>query len=175
VVDTNQNQLSQSTPLTINITTEAKELIQTQESNSEVYPLSVSEVYLNNLPRIKKNAYLRSKALWDSGITSNMIDGSHQYEDELRDILIELAQMTYDESYFNGKPIKSYYEDLIQTTMNSSQKAMPTSGGTTDLVVAYGDYPTVIDELIIDIIQKTTEPAYFQQWKTEWDNASVGL
>lgn len=131
----------------------------------------VPKTYLQNLPKVKYNAYMEAHKYWDTGVTSQMLEGNNVLADILLDILINLAKTAYTSDYFEGKSIPSFYNEQISRLMDASYDAQPNDGGSIHVLMAHADRSTIIDEFVVRVVEDVSDPSYFQVWKKKWDVA----
>jgi hypothetical protein len=132
----------------------------------------VPKTYLDNLPNAKCNAYMEARELWDTGITSEMINGNILLSNELKKILIGISKTAYTSEFFDGKTTEQYYDEIISRLMQASFDARP-DDGTMHVVSATGDEAQIIDDLIVRLVQDLADPPYFSQWMIRWDRAAT--
>ncbi|MEO1210182.1 MAG: hypothetical protein AAFX78_11635 [Cyanobacteria bacterium J06638_20] len=132
----------------------------------------IPETYLNNLPRAKCNAYMEAREFWNTGITSEMLNGNIFLSNELKKILIGIAETAYTREFFEGRTAEEYYDEMINRLMQVSYDAKPSSG-TMYHVIASGDEALIIDDLIVQLVKDSIEPSYFLRWKDDWDRAAL--
>lgn len=132
----------------------------------------VPETYLKNLPRVKYNAYMEAHKYWDTGITSEMMEGTNVFYERLREMLIDLSATAYTEEFFEGKPISIYYDEQISRLMKAAYDSQPSEGGTMHLVMAHGELSEIADNFIVKIVKDVSDPSYFQIWEKKWMRAS---
>lgn len=132
----------------------------------------VPKTYLSNLPKVKYNAYMEAHKYWDTGTTSQMLQGTEVLYEHLREILIGLSATAYTEEYFEGKSIPEYYDEQISRLMKASYDSQPTDGGTMHLVMAHGDLTEIADDFIVRVVKDVADPEFFSLWKKRWHRAS---
>lgn len=130
----------------------------------------VPETFLDTLPQIRYNLYKEAQDLWDSGVTSAMIEGNNIVIEKLLQIYLDLTELIEKEEYIKGVPYKDYYKNRINTFIKYIYVAQPIDGGTMDLVISGGKAISTINECIIDIIKNSTSENYFCKWLDSWNN-----
>jgi hypothetical protein len=116
--------------------------------------------YVELLPSIRKDAYRRAQSLWDTGITSEMMQGNYDLVEVLQDILIRLSEF-YPERHFGPKGARTYFHELITSRFEWHRSCLePMGPGMHGTVVG----PTVggcvigdLEEMIEQMVSALTE------------------
>jgi len=129
--------------------------------------------FIWDLPKVKYNAYIEAHKLWDTGITSKMIEGNNLLAKELFEILLTIAETLVLDTDTNGKGVKKYYKEKIASFSKYSYKAEPNDSGIMHFVVSHSKTFQIIDEYIVSFIRESLDIKTFESWKQKWDNAEV--
>jgi hypothetical protein len=132
--------------------------------------------YVRNLPEIHRQAYREAHLLWDSGITSDMRQGSYQVIEVLKGILLELAKF-YPPNHF-GPDTSVYFEEYIKSRFSWVYKKLepngPGTGGTIVLIEAGGEVMNDLEEMIAGMVRSLTtgrDDFNYTVWLEEWGKA----
>jgi hypothetical protein len=135
--------------------------------------------FLNALPSIRRAAIAAAQPLWDTGITSEMRQGSYDAIDILESAWLRLANF-YPPSHFAGRAADHFFSEFVAARFEWHRKLCeprgPGSSGTIVHVTAGG---AVLDD-IAEAIEETVEglfigfclyPFDLRKWRTDWDSA----
>lgn len=127
--------------------------------------LDLSKGFLNTLPTIKHNTYLEAQPLWDSGVTSNMIEGNNIVLTKLIQLYFDLLDLTEEEGFR-----KESYKKQIHTYIQYVNDAQPKDRGSMHLVMKGGTLNSIIDDCIVSVVKNNTDKSFFKKWKTQWND-----
>lgn len=127
------------------------------------------EGFLNTLPSIKYYAYEEAQPLWDSGITSNMMEGNNIVRDKLLQIYLDLVELVEKDNSINGVPVRDYYENKIRKYSDYVYDAIDKDGGNMQIIVAGGKITNIIQDCIVYIVKECTASSYFSKWLDSWN------
>jgi hypothetical protein len=134
---------------------------------------------LSVMPLIRRAAIAAAQRRWDTGITSEMRQGSYDAIEFLEQAWLHLATF-YPPNHFGGKPADHFLSDYIAGRFSWHRQTYeprgPGSSGTIVHVVVGG---AVLDDLA-KVIEETVEGLFtgyclidfdLQRWRADWDNA----
>src|SRR6266851_164589 len=129
--------------------------------------------YVRNLPEIHKQAYREAHLLWDTGITSEMRQGSYQV---IERILLELAKC-YPPNHF-GPDTSAYFDEYVKSRFSWAYKKLEPNGSGTDgtivLVQAGGEVMNDLEKMIASMVRSLTsgrDDFNYTVWLEEWEKA----
>jgi hypothetical protein len=132
--------------------------------------------YVRNLPDIHRRAYTEAHLLWDTGITSEMRQGSYHVIEVLKGILLELARC-YPPNHF-GPDTSVYFDEYVKSRFSWAYKKLAPNGsgtgGTIVLVQAGGEVMNDLEEMIAGMVRSLTsgrDDFNYNVWLEEWGKA----
>lgn len=128
------------------------------------------EGFLNTLPSIKYYAYKKAQPLWDSGITSNMIEGNSIVIDKLLQIYLDLVELVEKDDSINGVPVRDYYENKIRKYSDYVHDAIDKDAGNMQIILSGGEIIDIIQDCIVYIVKECTANSYFSKWLDSWNS-----
>jgi hypothetical protein len=144
-------------------------------------PPSETEIirFLDALSSIRKAAIKVARPLWDTGVTSEMRQGSYEAIETLERAWLQLARF-YPPNHFGNRAAEHFISEFIAAKFawhrQISEPRGPGSSGTIVHVIAGGG---VLDD-VSKAIAETVEGLYvgyalldfdLRKWRTEWDSA----
>lgn len=140
-------------------------------------------VFVNSLPDAKGQAIRRSKAGWDSGVTSEMLNANYMYVEFLQGVLLTLA------SFYEGKPFNSpdprrYFSSFIASLYYwhraAGEPGGPGSGGTSLGVSVGGAVASDVEAMIWEMVRAISDQLFgehwadfnLKRWRALWESAS---
>jgi len=139
--------------------------------NNTVSKPFLPQTYLLNIPPIVYKAYVEAHTMWDTGVTSEMLEGNNYLSNQLFSILIDLAIAAFPPAHFHGMEPEAFFHQKIGRLMDSAYAAQPKQPGTMHIVIASGQRAEIIKEYIVRIVKDATAESFFAFWKASWDRA----
>jgi len=136
--------------------------------------------YLKVLPHIRRGAIAAARSLWDSGITSEMRQGSYEAIEILSAAWIRLANF-YPPKHFGEKAPDHFFSEFVVQRFawhrRISEPRGPGSSGTIVAVIAGGavlnDVATAITETVEGLVIGYSLTDFdLEKWRSDWDAAS---
>jgi hypothetical protein len=129
------------------------------------------------LPELRRRVRTVAQPEWDSGISSNMINGNNTVIKVLEDILVSLA-MYYPEGHFDKENPRDYFSELITSRFRWHRYHIETSGqesgGTITGVLVGGSVINDLQEMIVDIVtslvmqSSASDNFDMELWREKW-------
>ncbi len=136
--------------------------------------------FLDALPSIRRAAIVAARPLWDTGITSEMRQGSYDAIETLEHAWLQLAKF-YPPDHFGGRIADHFFSDFIAERFawhrQLSEPRGPGSSGTIVNVTVGG---AVLND-VANAIEETVEGLYIgyalldfdlKKWRSEWATAN---
>lgn len=130
--------------------------------------------YIESLPEIRRAAYEEAKGYWNSGVTIEMIGGSHVVLDVAEQVCVQLAAW-YPPNHFDNRSAAEFFSDLIATRFRwhrfVSEPDGLGSGGTMIGPIVAGLAMTDAEEMVVSMVQWLGDlvSVDLPAWKTRWD------
>ena len=133
--------------------------------------------YIRTLPQILRRAYANAQPFWDSGVTTQMMQGSYDVIDVLEQVLIHLAS-SYPERHFGNQDSKEYINSMTASRFEWHRDHLETEGfGTSGTIVGPMAAANVMEDLkrmVTDMVGSLTleeETFYVRVWQSKWEEA----
>lgn len=143
-----------------------------------------TQTLLDEVPQQIKACRQQSQTDWDSGVTSQMLQGAARYQDCLTGIIQQLAKQYYPREAFGEKGLNSLLADtltnqqqLIGAIYNCPKPDYP-SCGTLWRVTAAGAVSNYLEDIIRQMSLRIGETqAHFDEksWVKHWGNVMSKL
>jgi hypothetical protein len=135
--------------------------------------------FLNALPGIRRAAVAAARPLWDTGITSEMCQGSYNAIDILESAWLRLANF-YPPDHFGGRAASHFFSELIARRFEWHRKICePRGPGTSGTIVHVTSGGAVLND-VAAAIAETVEGLFIglvlyefdiKAWRQDWDAA----
>jgi len=136
--------------------------------------------YLDELPRIRAEAYERCRPLWDSGVTANMMNGNYEVVDVMQQVLVNLAAWYPPQHFGNGDPAE-YMSTMTASRFEWHRSQLEPggagTGGTIVGVMAGGDVISDLEDMVVEMVGSLTtddDEFQFKSWLQSWETESEG-
>jgi hypothetical protein len=157
------------------------------EKTNEIAPSPSSKAtnsdpieFILRLPSILANGYKRAEPKWDSGVTSEMMQGSYELIDLLVELLVRLASY-YPANHFGGKPAAEYFSSLESSRFEWHRAHLevyaPESSGTIVGPMAAAGVLSDLQDAVVEMVgslHRRYDEFSFPRWKREWSLKSPG-
>jgi hypothetical protein len=131
--------------------------------------------YLEELPRIRRQAYEKARPLWDSGVTSQMMQGNYDLVDVLQQILVNLA-VWYPPKHFGDMEAQEFMSAMTASRFVWHRAHLePGGGGTGGTIIgvmAGGDVTSDLEAMVVDMVRSLTtddDLFHFKSWLLRWE------
>ena len=135
--------------------------------------------FLNALPSIRRAAIATAQPLWDTGITSEMCQGSYDAIDLLESAWLRLADF-YPPSYFGERGADYFFSEFVAARFEWHRKICePRGPGSSGTIVHVTTSGAVLDD-VAKAIEETVNglfigfclyPFDLKKWRSDWDAA----
>jgi hypothetical protein len=135
--------------------------------------------FLNALPSIRRAAMAAARPLWDTGITSEMCQGSYNAIDILKSAWQRLANF-YPPDHFGGRAAGHFFSELVARRFEWHREICePRGPGTSGTIVNVTSGGAVLDD-VAAAIAETVEGLFIgfvldefdlKAWRRDWDAA----
>ena len=133
--------------------------------------------YVNSLPAILSDGYGMARPRWDSGITSEMVQGTYDLIDIINSILVQLASW-FPEGHFGQAFPKEYFSIYISARFFWHRAlAEPNGVGTGGTIVGpivassvLTDLENSVDEVVTALLWERKD-FNLDLWRDEWEKA----
>lgn len=123
------------------------------------YDRDTLQKYLNQIVNIHKAQWVISQAKYDSGVTSNMVQGSYDLIDFYEEILVEIATF-YPKGHFNNLHPKIFFNNLIAEKFLWHRLILESggigTGGTAISVIAAENVAEDLSNLVVEFVNTLT-------------------
>jgi hypothetical protein len=133
--------------------------------------------YANTLPNILENAYAVARPRWDSGITSEMRQGSYDLIEVVIQIAVHLATWL-PENHFGERPFAEYFSSLVSSRFVWHWAlAEPLGTGTGGTIAGLSTAAAVLDDAeravdeIVTSLLRGREGFNLKVWRRQWEQA----
>ena len=137
--------------------------------------------FLDALPSIRRAAIVAAQRLWDTGITSEMRQGSYDAIETLERAWLQLAKF-YPPAHFGGRIADHFFSDFIAERFAwHRQLSEPRGPGSSGTIVNVTAGSAVLDD-VANAIEETVEGLYIgyalsgfdlKKWRSEWVAANL--
>lgn len=133
--------------------------------------------YANSLPAILATGYEAARPRWDSGITSEMMQGTYDLIDVIVQMLIRLAS-GFPEGHFNGQPAQEYFSRFVSDRFIWHRAlAEPDGVGTGGTIVGpiaagavLSDVERAVDDMVSALLWEQ-EGFSLKAWRRQWEDS----
>jgi hypothetical protein len=131
---------------------------------------------INALPKRVAAARAKSKAGWDSGVTSQMRKSSSDYVNALKGIITDLGKTYYPENYLTKEALEEYVTALFAVA-RFKQNAGNVTGeplGTISSLEILDSVSTDLGEMVASMVESIAaddDKFDLEQWQKRWDKA----
>lgn len=145
-------------------------------------PLSLMEpsdepllAYVNRLPDVLAQGYSLAQPRWDSGVTSEMMEGTYGVIDILVQVLVHLASW-FPANHFDGKPAAEYFGRIVADKFVwhralAEPDGVATGGtivGPVSAMSVLHDLKRTVDEMVAALVYERDD-FDFPQWHRQWE------
>jgi hypothetical protein len=136
--------------------------------------------FVNALPSIRRAAIAAAGPLWDTGITSEMRQGSYDAIETLERAWLQLASF-YPPDHFGGRLAEQYISEFIARRFEWHRKiSEPRGPGSSGTIIHVTVGGAVLND-VSNAISETVEGLYIgyvlnfdlRKWRTEWNSAGL--
>ncbi|MFH2107983.1 MAG: HNH endonuclease signature motif containing protein [Chrysiogenia bacterium] len=135
--------------------------------------------YLDKIQIVHKAQLEISQTKWDTGTSSEMIQGNYDIIDFYEEVLVELATF-YPKNHFNGKSPKKYFNELVSSRFLWHRLVLePRGGGSGDTIIGPMTGGNVMEDLkrmIVNMVDALSlsydieEKIDSDRWREKWIN-----
>jgi hypothetical protein len=132
--------------------------------------------FVEQLPATKAELLRIAHTKWDTGVTSQMVQGSYEYIDALQGILSRLAAF-YAQGSFGEDP-RRLFSEIVASRFRwhrvHSEPYGPGTGGTIVNVLCCGNVAADVEAMIEDVVRSLVglgDAFEFQLWVQRWREA----
>jgi hypothetical protein len=158
----------------------ATERVPTTVEEAAAFMVPVDEAltaYAHSLPNILENAYAVARPRWDSGITSEMRQGTYDLIDVVIQIAVHLASW-FPVNHFGERPFVEYFSDLVSSRFVWHWAlAEPHGAGTGGTIAGPSTAAAVLDDTERAVDQMVTsllrgrDGFNLKFWRRQWEQA----
>jgi hypothetical protein len=116
--------------------------------------------------------------MWDTGVTSTMMNGSYALIHSLQMYLVALAAF-YPPGFLGSKTAESYFDDFVTSRFEWHRAHLepegPGTGGTIVGPMAAGSVINDLEGMVLDVVRSLTMDSSsfnYTAWKARWDDAA---
>lgn len=135
---------------------------------------AINSSMIMSLPARRFAAYRRAQPKWDTGITSEMVEGNSFVIDELHKILVDLAQF-FPSGHFDGREPDDYFNDKIKELYNWHYQCLEPdgtgTGGTVIRIMVGAETVANLEKMVEDMVSSLTSHRHnfnFNIWQQTW-------
>lgn len=136
---------------------------------------------IRSLPGRRLAAYRAAQPKWDTGVTSEMVDGNTIVVRELEQILIGLAGF-YPNAHFDGRRPDDFFSAAIRDAARWHGECLephgPGTGGTIVSVLTGAEVVSSVERMVSDMVRALTnfrDDFNFHSWQAEWQDQRRGV
>ncbi|MGH9828719.1 MAG: hypothetical protein ACREDR_36320, partial [Blastocatellia bacterium] len=127
--------------------------------------------FLHALPHLRRAAYVAAKLIWDSGISSEMVQGSYDAIDLLERVWIRLAAF-YPPNHFGERPAHYFFSDFLTSRFTWHRQVYePRGPGSAGTIVTEIVGSNVLEDAA-NAIAQTVEGLYVGLYLDDFDLAA---
>jgi hypothetical protein len=156
------------------------EKVPTTEEEAEALMVPADEAlvaYVDNLPAILAKGYAIARPRWDSGVTTEMLQGTYDLIDVVVQMLIHLASWFPDE-HFDGRPAAEYFSSFVSSRFVWHRALAEPGGvgtggtivGPTAAAAVLDDAERAVDEMVTALLWGR-EGFGLKAWRRRWEQA----
>jgi len=131
--------------------------------------------YVESLPALRDRLIIKAQPEWDSGITAKVVQSTYQYVEDMKAILVQLANM-YSTRCFDGRTPQQFVSDSVSERYAwhraISQPDGPGSGGSIVNITIGGrvrsDLEKMVEEMAMEIVGYD-DRFEWRKWAALWN------
>ena len=124
--------------------------------------------YINYLPEFKKALLLKAQPLWNTGVTTQMVQASYDYIDSLEGVLVILAEY-YSKEQFKDILPKEYFSEVIASRFlwhrRIAEPEGPGTGGTIVNIRCSSAVVSDVEKMVEDLVMALVGDDDSFDWK----------
>lgn len=131
--------------------------------------------FLMKIPKKRLECKKKSQKSWDSGMTSEMREGSYEYGECLNKLIIKLAQQFYPKNAFGDSGIRGLIDDLQKARLtlywglyNNCEACDGTMWYVMASGAAFDELENLLHEMSIRILESEMQDELIDKFESDW-------